>query len=403
MGKVCSVLAHRDHGPLPTESSCAAKEAIDSPSKVPSITRSSSDPGSDVNNCPTPSRLRKAATSSASSHLSPTKPFPAERSLEGRRRSLLVGINYYDTQDELHGCVNDVARMLPALSSIGFPSDTENQRVLTDGRNSSPEQQPTRANILAAFAWLAADAQPGDVLFFHYSGHGGRYDTNGSSGRWRESLVPVDFETAGLLPDREVTKELLEKLPAACRLTCLIDSCHSTGSPLALPAMFLGDMSSICASASGHGDHRWATNSKAQKPAAEVIVITGCDPIINSGSWPGVGGAISVTEADRLCLKRIGNAAAGSKGDDIASLYIDKSRAAGGSNWGCGGTLTSVFLEALLKPGAEAPTLLNILEKIHQDFDLKKVMQAPLIVSSKPLSLMQRFAVDAPLADLEGH
>jgi len=401
---VCSVLAPRDHGPLPTESSCAAKGDIESPSKVPSLSRSSSDPVvaiMDVNSCPTPSRLRRAATALVSSHLSPTKPFPAEGALEGRRRSLLVGINYYDTQDELHGCVNDVARMLPALSALGFPSDDENQRVLTDGPNSSAEQQPTRANILAAFAWLAEDAQPGDVLFFHYSGHGGRYDTNSSSGqRWRESLVPVDYETAGLLPDREVSKELLQKLPADCRLTCLIDSCHSTGSPLALPAMFLGDMSSICASASGHSDQRWGTNSKAPKPAAEVIVITGCDPIINSGSWPDRGGAI---KDDQLCLKRIGNAAAGSKGDDIASLYIDKSRAAGGSNWGCGGTLTSVFLEALPKEGATAPTLLNMLEKIHQDFDQKRIMQAPLIVSSKPLSLMQRFAVDAPLADLEGH
>merc|ERR1712196_277650 len=35
--------------------------------------------------------------------------------LEGSKRSLLIGINYRGTGNELHGCVNDVRRMLPVL------------------------------------------------------------------------------------------------------------------------------------------------------------------------------------------------------------------------------------------------------------------------------------------------
>jgi hypothetical protein len=40
--------------------------------------------------------------------------------------------------------------------------------------------QPTRRNILNALGWLVSDAQPGDSLFFHYSGHGSQVrDYNG--------------------------------------------------------------------------------------------------------------------------------------------------------------------------------------------------------------------------------
>ena len=34
--------------------------------------------------------------------------------------------------------------------------------------------QPTRQNILNAIRWLVGGARPGDSLFFHFSGHGGR-------------------------------------------------------------------------------------------------------------------------------------------------------------------------------------------------------------------------------------
>ena len=44
-------------------------------------------------------------------------------------------------------------------------------RVLTDD-NADARFWPTRANITAAIAWLVSSAQPGDDLFFHYSGEG---------------------------------------------------------------------------------------------------------------------------------------------------------------------------------------------------------------------------------------
>ncbi|CAE7892569.1 MCA1, partial [Symbiodinium necroappetens] len=85
--------------------------------------------------------------------------------------------------------------------------------------------------------WLVAEAQPGDALLLHYSGHGGREPAE--EGGYHETLVPLDFETAGMLRDTELFERLVKRLPEGCRLTCILDSCHSAGA-LNLPYIFVG-------------------------------------------------------------------------------------------------------------------------------------------------------------------
>lgn len=109
------------------------------------------------------------------------------------KRALLVGINYAGTRAELKGCHNDVARMHRCLvERFGF--DECEIHVLLDGNSGTP--QPTGANIRRALGQLVEDASPGDVLFFHYSGHGtrlpaetGRDDDTG----YDECIVPCDM------------------------------------------------------------------------------------------------------------------------------------------------------------------------------------------------------------------
>ena len=81
------------------------------------------------------------------------------------KKALLVGINKHSFKgSDLRGCVNDVQHMRNCLSSYyGFNLD--NIRVLTDLR-------ATKKEILARLDWLIDDAQAGDELVFHYSGHG---------------------------------------------------------------------------------------------------------------------------------------------------------------------------------------------------------------------------------------
>ncbi|KAJ1550690.1 Ca(2+)-dependent cysteine protease, partial [Cladochytrium tenue] len=158
------------------------------------------------------------------------------------RRALFIGINYVGSKHELSGCFQDV-RNIRAFFQQRFPNVAE-QRVMTDERGATtrPEDLPTRRNMLAAFQWLVAGARPGDHFFLHYSGHGGSMpDDNGDEEDGQdETVLPVDWETAGQMRDDELHAALCEPLPAGAFLTCIFDCCHS-GTMLDLPFTYVID------------------------------------------------------------------------------------------------------------------------------------------------------------------
>lgn len=55
-----------------------------------------------------------------------------------------------------------------------------------------------------------------------------------------ETLIPVDYTTAGQIRDDVVYAELVGRMPEGSTLTCLMDCCHS-GSVLDLPYTFKAD------------------------------------------------------------------------------------------------------------------------------------------------------------------
>ncbi len=86
----------------------------------------------------------------------------------GRRKALLIGINYFGQRGQLRGCINDVKNMSAFLhDNFGYQRD--DMVILTDDQQ-NPMSQPTKQNILRAMHWLVKDARPNDSLFFHYSG-----------------------------------------------------------------------------------------------------------------------------------------------------------------------------------------------------------------------------------------
>ncbi|MGK7889376.1 MAG: caspase family protein [Leptolyngbyaceae cyanobacterium] len=91
-----------------------------------------------------------------------------------RKLALLVGINAYpEPISDLRGCLNDVDLQYQLLvHRFGFhPSDI----VILWDNQSDPTLTPSRDNILRAFQeHLVQQAKPGDVVVFHYSGHGGQ-------------------------------------------------------------------------------------------------------------------------------------------------------------------------------------------------------------------------------------
>ena len=92
--------------------------------------------------------------------------------LPGKRKSLLVGINYYGTDAELSGCVADVRRMMPFLEGFGFPSSEQCQMVLLDSPGWPRHRRPTLANMRNAIRWLTQDVQTGfPIACFRQAGH----------------------------------------------------------------------------------------------------------------------------------------------------------------------------------------------------------------------------------------
>lgn len=152
----------------------------------------------------------------------------------GNKKSLFIGINYLGSNSELRGCINDVKNIKEfVVKNFNFPIDADHMRTLVD---SDPNNMPTRVNMLNSMKWLVQNAQSGDSLFLHYSGHGGsQKDTNGDeSDGMDETLIPVDYLTAGQIVDNDLYDILVANLPKGVRLTCIMDCCHS-GSILDLP------------------------------------------------------------------------------------------------------------------------------------------------------------------------
>ncbi|KAH8661570.1 caspase domain-containing protein [Tricladium varicosporioides] len=155
----------------------------------------------------------------------------------GRRKALLIGINYFGQQGELRGCINDVHNVSRYLTEA-FGYKREDMVTLTDDQQ-IPQGKPTKDNIIRAMHWLVKGCQPNDSLFFHYSGHGGQTkDTDGDEEDGSDEVIyPVDFKQAGHIVDDDLHKILVTPLPAGARLTAIFDSCHS-GSVLDLPYIY---------------------------------------------------------------------------------------------------------------------------------------------------------------------
>lgn len=140
-----------------------------------------------------------------------------------RKLALLVGINEYSGNIQpLFGCVNDVL-MQRELLTYRFGFNSQDIVTLTD-------KQATRANILTAFEeHLIKQAKPGDVVVFHFSGHGSRVqDPDGDPPDGLNStLVPVD---GGLVPQimGHTLFLLMSALPTE-NVTVILDCCHSGG------------------------------------------------------------------------------------------------------------------------------------------------------------------------------
>lgn len=276
--------------------------------------------------------LRQAAAAQAPAADAVIKP-------SGVRRALLIGINYPGTRCALKGCVNDATRMRDYLRSCGF--DDKRIRVLRDdgkGRRASNSRLyesaalPTRSNIIEGLRWLVSSAKRGDCLFFHYSGHGGqvRDQSGDEADGYDETIIPCDHKCAGQITDDELFKILVKDLPEGCKLTAVIDCCHS-GTGLDLPYDYQ----------SGRG---WRCEDVPFHTRGDVQMLSGCED---------------------------------------AQTSADTSH-----NFSAGGAMTNALLKAL--KDNPMPLYPDLFRALHANLRKKGFRQRPQLTSSQPFDVRDR-------------
>lgn len=84
----------------------------------------------------------------------------------GRRRAILIGINYVGQQGQLSGCHNDVGNIKDYIMDAQGFQEKDIVVLMDDGNHTNP----TYDNIIGAFRTLVSETEAGDCAFLHYSG-----------------------------------------------------------------------------------------------------------------------------------------------------------------------------------------------------------------------------------------
>ncbi len=155
--------------------------------------------------------------------------------------ALLIGIDYYQPNKlykNLKGAVRDINLVADyLLKTLKIPSErifkltSPNPEVAKTIETKDPE--PTYANIVAKFHAITEIAQPGEQVYIHYSGHGGRmttiYPELKGADQPDEGIVPMDVgnESGRYLRDVELATLLKRMTDKGLIVTFIMDSCHS--------------------------------------------------------------------------------------------------------------------------------------------------------------------------------
>ncbi|KJK84180.1 hypothetical protein H634G_00543 [Metarhizium anisopliae BRIP 53293] len=299
----------------------------------------------------------------------------------GRRKALLIGINYFGQRGQLRGCINDVRNMTAYLAEH-FGYRREDMVILTDDQQ-NPMSQPTKQNILRAMHWLVKDARPNDALFFHYSGHGGQTkDLDGDEADgYDEVIYPVDFRQTGHITDDEMHRIMVRPLQAGVRLTAIFDSCHS-GTALDLPYIY-------------------STQGILKEPNLAKEAGQGLLGVISSYSQGDLGGVASnimsffkkATSGEDAYARTLATKTSpadvvmlsGSKDDQTSADATIASQATGAMSW--------AFMTALKKNPQQS--YVQLLNSIRDEL-ATKYTQKPQLSCSHPLSTYHR--IQAPSA-----
>lgn len=183
-----------------------------------------------------------------------------QKNKKQQKWAVLIGIEHYESTQRpaekweprsddsgneiqysnLHGCVNDVLGVEEYLvGTIKINRDNIKRLIApTPGRKYISDlpknyREPTYANIIQDLE-KPEGAKKGDLMYIHFSGHGGRattiFDSNLKNSNLDEALVPVDIAHGGnYIRDLELGMLLQDLETAGLIVTVVLDCCHSGG------------------------------------------------------------------------------------------------------------------------------------------------------------------------------
>jgi hypothetical protein len=199
--------------------------------------------------------------------------------------SLLIGINYIGTSNELFGCINDTNNIKHMLQD---KFSYNNFIFLTDKTN----KKPTKNNIINELTNLLVRSNTGDSLFFLYSGHGTyTVDINNDElDRQDEIIVPLDGTTINTCISDDMLNQIIQNnLKEGVKLFMLFDCCFS-GTIIDLKYNYLDS----------DNFNNTTINPNVSETVSQVVMISGCkdtqtsdDAIVNYNNKVINSGAMS--------------------------------------------------------------------------------------------------------------
>lgn len=122
---------------------------------------------------------------------------------------------------------------------------------------------------------------------------GDEYESDGLD----ETILPLDYETAGMLRDDDLNAHLVQKVPRGAKLMAILDSCHS-GTGLDLPHVWDGYT------------HSWKRERAKFSPPADITLLAGCradqtsaDVNFGGGYNAQSGGAMTLAFLSAICTR----------------------------------------------------------------------------------------------------
>ena len=146
---------------------------------------------------------------------------------DANKRALLIGINYFNTNNVLRGCINDVNDLSNFLREKLFFTH-ENIFKMKDDLEINSEYYPSSHNIKHQIQELVdwANHNEKSEIWLSYSGHGyyiNDYSNDEIDGK-EEVLCPVVGE---FIKDDWLKEILINKLNGDVKLFIIMDCCHS--------------------------------------------------------------------------------------------------------------------------------------------------------------------------------